>query len=187
MTAELTKKIPKTANKETWKQIEGCPAYFVSDQGNIYSTLSNRLLRPVDRRGYKYVVLKGIDGKFNNYSVHRLVALAFLPNPNNLPEINHKDENKANNNLENLEWCTRKYNCNYGTGKERMAQGHDYDKIHEGQRKEVICVETGKVYRSVTEAALASGCHRESICRVCKGKQKTSGGFHWKYKAKEVG
>ena len=113
--------------KEIWKDIpeyEGL--YQVSNLGNVRSLNYNRtgeikLLKQGNVNGYKVVILYK-DGKKKNYLVHRLVAIAFLPNPNNLPIINHKDENPSNNNVNNLEWCTQAYNTNYGEGIKRRVQ-----------------------------------------------------------------
>ena len=105
------------------------------------------------------------------FRVHRLVAEAFIPNPNNYSEVNHKDENKENNHLNNLEWCSRKYNMNYGTIKDRMVTN----------KEKVICIETGIVYESITDAARKMNVHRSNISACVRGKHKTSCGYHWKY------
>lgn len=101
----------------------------------------------LDKNGYYRIGLTK-NYKRSFYFVHRLVAQAFILNPDNLPYINHKDEDKSNNNINNLEWCTMKYNCNYGTRNERVA---------EGNHKKVKCIETGIVYNSLTEACKATG------------------------------
>ena len=96
--------------------------YSVDERGNIYSHLTDKYLKPnMDYRGYCSVELFG-DRSRKRVLVHRLVASAFIPNPRELPFVNHKDENPSNNDVSNLEWCTAKYNQNYGTVKERRKQ-----------------------------------------------------------------
>lgn len=110
--------------------------------------IPEKIVKPqLDKNGYYRI------GLTENYKrsfcfVHRLVAQAFILNPDNLPHINHKDEDKSNNNANNLEWCTMKYNCNYGTRNERVAKGN---------HKKVKCIETGIVYNSLTEACKVTG------------------------------
>ena len=113
--------------KEHWKVIEEFPDYEVSDKGRIRrltpckGTYKGRILNTfINNVGYECVTFK----KDKQYcrTVHRLVAIAFLPKPDGCNEINHKDENKLNNTVENLEWCTRKYNMNYGTLQERISE-----------------------------------------------------------------
>lgn len=113
---------------EEWKIIEECPMYEVSNLGNIRSYFNashgKRLIpKPisikVDRIGYSFVHLKNKFGKRKPYRVHRLVATAFIKNPNNFPEVNHIDENKKNNNsVNNLEWCTRVQNIHHSKNME---------------------------------------------------------------------
>lgn len=157
--------------------------YQVSDLGRVKSLsrkridrnqiLPERILKPIfnKKRGYYQIYLRK-----NNISCtfkpHRLVAEAFIPNPDNLPEVNHKDENKVNNRVDNLEWCTSKYNSNYGTINNRIAKALS---------KPVKCVETNIVYKSVREANRQTKIDTTSISRVCRGKQQTAGGYHWKY------
>lgn len=98
--------------------------YFINKEGFVLSTKTNKKLSTTDNgKGYKVVSLK-IKGerKWKKAYLHRLVALAYIPNPNNYPEVNHKNENKSNNCSDNLEWCTRKYNNNYGTKNERATK-----------------------------------------------------------------
>ena len=104
---------------EEWKDIKGYEGlYKISNKGRVYNI---KLKRFMGHESNKYMCVElGKDGKYKNYKVHRLVAQAFIPNPDNLPFINHKDENKLNNCVENLEWCTREYNVNYGTAIQRM-------------------------------------------------------------------
>ena len=105
---------------EEWRAVPGYEGlYEVSNKGNVRNVRRNTLLRLTKtNNGYIRVFLYK-NGIKTNLSVHRLVAKTFLPNPDNLPIINHKDEDKTNNNVDNLEWCTAKYNLNYGTARIR--------------------------------------------------------------------
>ena len=121
--------------QEIWKDIQGYEGlYQISNLGRVKSLeriiitnngitkkISEKILKPyLKGNGYYNIVLRK-DSKTKCYFVHRLVAKEFIPNPDNLPQVNHKDENKLNNNVDNLEWCTSKYNNNYGTHNERHA------------------------------------------------------------------
>lgn len=115
--------------KQFWKDIPGYEGlYQVSNTGRVRSlnyngTRKTKVLKQgTNKDGYKRIKLYK-DGKFKVYLVHRLVALAFIPNPNNYPIINHKDENRWNNNVDNLEWCTYKYNSNYGNCIKKLNEG----------------------------------------------------------------
>ena len=104
---------------EKWVNIENHPSYFISNFGRVFSKKSNKVMknRVVSKNGYQQITLDN-----SQLLVHRLVAQAFIPNPNNLPCVNHKDENPGNNDFRNLEWCTYKYNSNYGTIKQRLSK-----------------------------------------------------------------
>lgn len=110
---------------EIWRDIPGYEGkYQVSNTGEIRSLKFGKikiLKQYTDKCGYNFLILSE-NGKRKNYFVHRSVAMTFIPNPNNLPQVNHKDENKANNCVDNLEWCSRKYNMNYGTRNERASK-----------------------------------------------------------------
>lgn len=151
---------------EKWKQIKGFEElYDVSTMGNVINVRNGRLLKPmVTDKGYLSVVLQG-NSKRKVFKVHRLVAETFIPNPTNLPQVNHIDEDKKNNNVENLEWCTNAYNTTYGNSKLKIS-------------KKVQCVETGEIFKSIRNAIESTGIH--GIQKCCSGKLKTSGGFHWK-------
>lgn len=169
--------------EEIWKDIKGYEGlYQVSNLGRVRSVdrldsanhkLKGRIkstsIRP---NGYENVILCK-NSKSKGYSVHRLVAQAFILNPENKPQINHIDENKANNKVSNLEWVTRKENINHGN-RTRTALIK--------MSKEVYCVETGKVYINARYASEELGVSRRSICDVCLGKQKQTKGYTFKYK-----
>lgn len=179
--------------KEIWKDIKDYEGYYqVSNLGNVRSIgrmidrrnsqnyfLSSKLLKQFDNGcGYKTVCISK-SSKPKKMYVHRLVAEAFLINPDNLPEVNHKDENKANNSVDNLEWCTPKYNKNYGNRAKKFG-------ISRG--KPVLCVEMGMVYYNANEAHRMTGICASSICSCCTGYRNTelAGGYHWKYYEKET-
>ena len=112
------------------------------------------------------------DGERKHLRVHRLVAEAYIPNPENKPFVNHKDEIKNHNWLNNLEWATAEENMNYGTCQEKKKQGYN--------TAPVICVELNKAYSSVMKAERELSIHHQSIYNCLHGKQKTAGGYHWK-------
>ena len=113
-------------------------------------------------------------GKTLKKYVHRLIAEAFIPNPNNYPYINHKNENKLDNRIENLEWCTPQYNINYGTRNERAKKSLYKSVIQIDKNNKII-----KKWDSINEAQKEFKIKNISTC--CKGKRKTAGGFIWKY------
>ena len=125
--------------------------YRIDDHGNVYSIKSNKQISYFIRNnGYKRVTLFK-NGKSKNISIHRLVAIAFIPNPNDLPQVNHKDENKLNNNVDNLEWCSSKYNANYGTRIKRITEkniesGH-YEKLAKQQSEKTLSAITLKIVK----------------------------------------
>ena len=179
---------------EQWKPIEGYEGlYEVSNLGHVRgvarivrsSGISQRMalgrvLKPyTNKLRYQYVALSK-DNKRETLSVHRLVAMAFIPNPDNLPCVNHKDEDPKNNKVENLEWCTTKYNLNYGTARERRVQKRWVAVI--GTDKD------GKEYRfeSMAEAAEKTGAGFRNISMCCQGAKdrQTAGGYRWRYAEK---
>ena len=170
---------------EEWRDIKGYEGlYQVSNLGRFKSLprytrngscKQEKILKlAFDKDGYMVINLHK-DGKQKSYRTHRLVAQAFIDNPNNLPEINHKDEVKTNNNVDNLEWCDSKYNHNYGTWREKRRGKNNY-----GARK-VICITTGKIFDTIREAAKFYNLKPNNINMCLKGKSKTAGGYSWKY------
>lgn len=170
-------------NSEIWKDIKGYEGYQVSNLGRVWSVRSQSYLKgAINHGGYQSVQMKANNGKFKREYVHRLVALAFIPNPAGLPQVNHKDENKINNTVENLEWCSHNYNQNYGTKIERQVQKRDYPKLGQHpQAKKVYCVELNIVFDCAKSATLKLGVNNADIGKACKGKLKTAGGYHWRY------
>lgn len=162
---ELLAIVEQVVRMKDIKDYEGL--YAITEDGRVWSYRSKKFLKPSVASGYLQVNLYN-NGKRTFYRIHRLVALAYLPNPDNLPEVNHRDENKQNNAVSNLEWCDHSYNINYGTRNERIS-------------KAVRCIETGVIYNGTREAGRQTGLDPSSIVKVCKGKLKTCGGYHWEY------
>lgn len=149
--------------------------YSVTSCGKLWSHRSGRFLKPQkDKDGYLRVALCR-DGKMKVTPIHRLVLATYHPSENmdNL-QVNHKSERKDENWLSNLEWVTPKENSNHGTRNSRMVLS---------RKKPVLCVETGKVFESLTEAANSAGAKEINISRVCRKIPSyiTAGGFHWAY------
>ena len=185
--------------REEWKDVKSYEGYYmVSNLGNVKSlnykhTGKEKILKPSKNRcGYLKVGLCK-DGKRKNYYVHRLVAAVFCANPLNYNVVNHKDENKLNNNANNLEWCTQKYNSNYGTGTEKIAEKlrgrkrlkESVEKGAEKVSKPVYSVnkESGLImwWQSIIEASRQLGISNCNICACLKGRLKSCGGHYWFY------
>lgn len=183
---------------ELWKPVNGYEnLYLISNKGRLKSC--NRTMIRKDRwgnetkyqmkskvikiqknnKGYNVVNLYK-KGKGEKKLIHRLVASAFIPNLNNLPEVNHKDENKQNNIVDNLEWCERNYNNNYGkqskigrrlSSEKRMKKVNQYD----------LNGNLIKNYKGVRIAEEETGVHNSNIIKCCNNKVKSAGGYVWKY------
>lgn len=161
--------------QEIWKDIEGYEGlYKVSNLGNVKSLKysKERILKAGDD-GYGYLQVNLCkEGNKKTLKIHRLVALAFIENPNNMPEINHKDEDKTNNSAYNLEWCDRTYNINHGMRNKRVAKALS---------KRVLCVESGIVYPSAHEVQRQLGFNQGSISSCCNGRYNQAYGYTWRY------
>lgn len=185
-----------TNEKSKRKQIEGYEDYFIYEDGRVFSTKSDKFLKHnISSCGYPSVELFNNEGSARK-TIHRLVAEAFIPNPNNYPQINHIDENKLNPSVENLEWCTAKYNMNYGIGAKTRHSKIDYstqkrkDNMRAAAMKRRRPVEQydreGNFvakYDSGMDAERALGI-RYSVARiidVCRGKRKSAYNYIWRY------
>ena len=157
----------------TWRKIEGYPRYSVSEDGQVRNDITGKILTPhADSNGYLSVGLYRDDGR-NTKRVHKLVAEAFIPNPDNLPDVNHIDGNKSNNNKDNLEHCTRSYNMLHSS----RTLGK---KSRKSYVKPILCIETGIVYPTVKAAAEAVDRSSMAIRKCLYGWTKTSAGLHWR-------
>lgn len=167
-----------------WKEIENTNGfYLISDTGKVFSARTGRILKTGFRDGYEHVELN-IGGKPKKHYVHRLVAQAFVPNPNGYDVVNHKDENPANNHADNLEWCTQRYNVNYGNciakrkaNRKPKASG-DYPssrKVYQFDLDGNFIAE----YGSAAEAGRAVGCDSNCIFKVVNGVMKKYAGYYW--------
>lgn len=182
--------------EETWKPLVGAEiSHIISNRGRIIKkafidTLGrhwpDRELKPcVTPNGYMLALIWNEKVKFRDL-VHRLVAKTFIPNPENLPQVNHKDENKQNNCVENLEFCTASYNQRYGTNIERTIATHN-KRITKRAEKAVeqlsIDGELLNTHKSI-HAAARCGFSVGDIHRCCNGQRKTCGGYIWRYASK---
>ena len=166
-------------NKEIWKTIKDYDNYIISNFGKVKSLKKNIILKPEIRRKY-YSVQLYKNKKSKHFQIHRLVAIAFIENPNNLKYVNHKDENKLNNYVDNLEWCTASYNINYGTAIKRATEKKSIS-IYQYDKKGNYL----NTYSSFMDAQRKTGIFNNNIVKCCKGERKTAGGYIWKYK-KEI-
>lgn len=189
--------------KEVWKKVVGFENYEVSNLGNVrsitrityhprartgVSTKKGRLLRPFpNHKGYLMVKLYQ-DGNQKSVSIHRLVATAFINNPLSFPQVNHKDENKQNNCVANLEWCTNDYNVHYGTAIKRKGESIRNSEAHKmyskTRCKEVVQTDMNeriiKVWESVVSVETEGFC-AEGVIDCCKGRRQSYKGFKWQY------
>ena len=158
-------------NDETYEiSLPELSNYKISKNGIIYTKDSKNIIKYRMLNGYKIVGLNSLNG-YKTYTLHRLIAMTFIPNPNNLPVVNHINENKTDNRIENLEWVTQKENINKSS------------KVTSHSRKVIqICEDNIMIeYDSITEAAQAINLSRAAISKACLGVNKSAGGYKWKY------
>lgn len=171
---------------EEWRPVVGYEGlYEVSNYGRVMSMVGRtakerRLVK--DNNGYLNVVLSK-NGTCKGKKVHRLVAEAFLPNPNNLPQVNHKDEDKTNNAVWNLEWCSMAYNIHYGTGIQRRADKQKYLKMKTIKVFKYPNMEYLGTYQSITEAAKKYNCKPSGVSHVLHKKRyyNQTGGYYFEF------
>lgn len=188
----------KRLYEEMWKPITKGQRgrYEISNRGRVKSlnyrntNVAKILKLGKDRKGYYYVIFY-INKKPTTFRVHRLVAEAFIPNPNNKPFIDHINTIRTDNRVQNLRWVTSeenanneltlKHNSEIRKGK-KLSEEHK-KKIRDGSTtcKRILCIETGSVYKSIREAERQTNISRSSIGEVCSGKRKSAGGYRWKY------
>lgn len=155
------------------KQIPGYQ-YYCSEDGRIFNASGKELRQAKNTKGY-YIVTLYSDKKRRTTTVHRLVAKTFIDNPYNFPQVNHKDENKENNNVSNLEWCSNIYNARYGTRLIRSVKGHE---------KPVVSIDAfghERKFSSIVEAANELKIDRSYITKVAKGKRPSANGYLFRY------
>lgn len=156
-----------------WKDIQGYEGlYSINNKGEVRSERNNRLLKPINSHGYMYVHLCNENHRRKNKAIHRLVAETFLPNANKLPEVNHKDGDKTNNALDNLEWCSASYNTY-----------HRINVLNKSNKRKVYCIETKQTFDSIKEASSFYGKSQSNLTAVLRGYKyyKTFANKHWRY------
>ena len=154
------------------KQIKDFPNYLITSDGSIYNKNGLKIKPETTKNGYLRVSLSNNKIKHKRVLVHRLVADAFIPNPSGLPQVNHINEDRKDNRVENLEWCTPLYNLNYS---------NVIDKASIAKYRRVYCVTTNEFFNSVTEASTKYSIEISNIVACCAGRRKIAGKKEWRY------
>ena len=173
---------------EEWKEIQDFPGYYVSNKGRVRSDKckgrvkinpedDETILKAIPTgRGYLAVGISNKTTKRKRFAIHKLVAKAFIPNPENKPVVNHIDGNKENNCVENLEWCTQRENIIHSI----YVLGNTGTLRH-GNPKTVKCIDTGEIFSSAKEAAAKYDIPVKTLYRCLTGKSKSCRNMHWAY------
>ena len=166
---------------EEWKEIIGYEnSYWISNLGNVKSK-RKQLKLTINKDGY-YIVNLSKKGKSKVFNVHRLVAIHFIKNPNNLEQVNHKDENKLNNCVSNLEWCTLQQNHNYGTRNTRTGISQRNNSRSKAVLQYDLNMNFIQEFPSVSEIQRQFMFNHNNIIRCCNGKYTQAYGYIWKFK-----
>lgn len=184
--------IPEEYMDERWWYVDGAPGYMVSDHCRVWSEKTQifRKLKPMDKKGHMGVCLS-VDGERDYRYIHKLMAEAFIPNPNNLPIVRHWDDNPKNNYLDNLLWGTQKDNAEdcRRNGRAHYVTPEEREIALEKMRIPVLAInlKTGEEtrFRGQGEAALELGLQQANIWKVLNGKRNHTGGYYFKYLDKE--
>lgn len=197
--------------QEIWVAVDGFPNYEVSNMGNVRNATTKKIraIHPKGKYGHAQISLYG-NGKNKRFQVHRLVALHFIPNPDNKPEVCHIDNTLnerglLDNSVNNLMWGTHEENCQFWNTRKRQSENHadvsgannpNYGKHLASEHKEKMMIERGKavlqwendvpiaLYPSLKEASRQTGISWSNIRNVCNGEYKTAGGYEWSYACK---
>jgi hypothetical protein len=170
---------------EMWEDIKDYEGlYQISNLGNVKSIKKGIVVGDIIKGGYRRIPLYK-NGKYKRFMIHRLVAEAFVKNPDNKPEIDHIDGNSLNNMADNLRWCSHKENLNNPITLKRKSIAQlgnhmtgRFGALHHNSKK-VLCIETKTVYGGIAEAERQTGI--KHISNVCCGSRQTAGGYHWQY------
>ena len=163
-------------SNEIWIQVLEHPNYEVNQFGQIRHKKRKQILKPRSNNGgYQYVNFK-VKGKNTNFAVHRIVANAFIQNPNGYTEVNHKDYDRTNNCVENLEWVNSSQNKQHAYQKKENKKSRGKQIEQYSKNGEYL-----KTYDSISEAAKELNCSIAAISNCCLGRTKTSQGFRWKF------
>lgn len=178
---------------EIWKDVIGYEGFYqVSNLGRVRSLdryvlnkfVKGKILTPkTDKDGYLQICLYNNGRKY--YRIHRLVAQTFIPNHSNFPEINHKNEIKTDNRVENLEWCTTQYNSSYGSRAEKIIETRNKKELKKAEKPVIMLTLEGKPineYKSISEASRKNNISLGNLWSVLNGRLKHTGGYCWKYK-----
>ena len=172
------------------KKIDGFSNYYITSDGKLYrrDIKTGRIKKnntTLDRNFYERVTMVK-DGKLFNKFIHRLVAEAFIPNPENKPQVNHKNGNRSDNRVENLEWVTCKENIRYSYDiLNRKGSRHNKFGINNPTAKVILQIKNGEIiaeFYGGKEAERKTGVSHADICRCCNNKRNKAGGYNWKYK-----